>query len=116
MTFQQEGNFGNLSRMDPTKLSISQISQPFIHTIGSSRPIVLVSAILVSDCYLVNPKTSGNAKPQRVITGGIFEGEWERLVSAIGMVTHTTDFKAQLYMDKLSFTSAPFQKDGRLIF
>lgn len=110
--FQENGNYGNLSRMDPRKLTINQISQPFIHRLGASRPIVLISVMLVSDCFLINPKTSGNAKPQRVISGGIFEGEWERLVGAIGMIARVTDYKAQLYMDKLSFATAPQQADG----
>lgn len=98
--------------MDPRRLMINQISQPFIHRLDASRPIILTSVMLVSDCHLINLKTSSNTKPQKVISGGIFEGEWERLVGAIGMIAHVTDYKAQLYMDKLSFSTAPQQGDG----
>ena len=75
--------------------------------------MTFVSLILVNECFLVDAKVNPNAKPSRFISGGIISGEWERLVGAVGMILWTCAFKAQLYMDNLSFSTALYSNEGK---
>lgn len=54
----------------------------------------------------------GNPRPTKGIKGVLLGGEWERLIGCVGMVLNTRMFSAQLYMDKLSFMTAPLLDTG----
>ena len=104
----------NLSRTDPAKISTGFGSQIHFHAVGGGGPLTFVSTIRVADCYLVEPKLSKNGKFQRLIDGGLIEGEWERLVGAIGQVIHQTEYVAQIVSGYFSFTTS-FADSGVLV-
>jgi hypothetical protein len=103
----------NLSRTDPAKISTGMGGQKHFHTVGGGGPLTFVSTIRVADCYLVEPKLSKNGKFQRLIEGGLIEGEWERMVGAIGQVIHQTEYVAQIAAGYFSFTTS-FADSGAL--
>ena len=112
VTFAGGGNIRNLSRSDPAKISIGIGSQNPFHAVSGSGPLVFVSTIVVSECNLREPKlNSKNGKLQKVIEGACIEGEWERLVGAIGMIVNATDYKAQFQGGNLSFGTAFASQD-----
>ena len=76
-------------------------SSTYFHAVGGGTPIIFLSTIVVKDCNLQDAKMSSTGRFQKVI-----EGEWERLVGAIGHIIHAREFKAQFYMDNLSFATA----------
>jgi hypothetical protein len=98
--------FFNLSRTDPAKISTGVGSSTYFHAVGGGMPIVFLSTIVVKDCNLQDAKISSTGRRQKVIEGACIEGEWERLVGAIGHVIHAREFKAQYYVDNLSFATA----------
>jgi hypothetical protein len=115
--FQQSKNSANLSRVDPAKISTGHLGQTYFHLLNTpGTASIFTSVILVDTCNLHEPKHMPNSKPFKSITGTLIEGEWERLVGAIGMVLHIRDFKAQLFRDNLSFTTAPSNVDGDFYF
>jgi hypothetical protein len=103
----------NLSRVDPAHVSTGFNGQKFFHRPGSARPIVFTSVIYISSCDLMEPRITPNTKPAKMICGALVEGEWERLVGGIGMVIWEREFKAQLFKDNLSFTTAPSSGEGK---
>jgi hypothetical protein len=113
IVFQRSNNFANLSRVDPALISTGHLGQTYLHLLrGGARALTFTSVIIVDSCHLVEPKPAPNSKPVKAISGAVIEGEWERLVGAIGMVIRERDFKAQLFKDNLSFTTAPSTADG----
>jgi len=105
VTFGGSPKFANLSRTDPAKISTGMGSSTHFHAVGGGAPIVFLSTIVVKDCNLQDAKVSSTGRFQKVIEGACIEGEWERLVGAIGHVIHAREFKAQYYMDNLSFAT-----------
>jgi hypothetical protein len=115
--FQQNNNMANLSRVDPAMISSGHLGQTYFHQLHTpGKASIFTSVILVDACNLYEPKHMPNSKPIKSISGTLIEGEWERFVGAIGMVLHTRDFKAQLFRDNLSFTTAPSNVDGNFLF
>ena len=54
---------------------------------------------------------------QRLIEGALVEGEWERLVGAIGHVINKSEYKAQIQAGYVSFaTSFANPVPGRLFY
>jgi hypothetical protein len=97
----------NLSRNDPAMLSVGDGGKTYIHLLtGSVRPMIFTSVIVVSQCHLVEAKTAGTGRTYKVIDGSLLAGEYERFVGAIGMILGVSEYRAQLYMDNLSFTTA----------
>lgn len=92
--------------MDPAGISTGMGSQTHFHPVGGGTPIVFTSVIIVNSCRLNDPKITASGKLQKVIDGAGIAGEWERFVGGIGMVLNISEFKAQLYMDNLSFSTA----------
>jgi hypothetical protein len=108
IVFQRSDNFANLSRADPAIISTGYLGQTYLHLLtGGPRALTFTSVIIVDSCHLVEAKPASNSKPVKAISGALIEGEWERLIGAIGMVLRERDFKAQLFKDNLSFTTAP---------
>jgi hypothetical protein len=89
--------------------------QKYFHQCGAASAAVFVSTILVDSCNLIEPRALQNTKPTKVISGALIEGEWERLVGAIGMIVHEREFKGQLFRDNISFTTTP-AIDGKYFF
>jgi len=81
-------------------------SSTYFHAVGGGTPIIFLSTIVVKDCNLQDAKMSSTGRFQKVIEGACIEGEWEHLVGAIGHIIHAREFKAQFYMDNLSFATA----------
>lgn len=96
----------NLSRLDPAKISTGFGSQTYFHAVGGSGPLTFISTIRVGDCHLIDPKPSANGRMQRLIEGALVEGEWERLVGAIGQVIDKSEYKAQIQAGYVSFATS----------
>jgi hypothetical protein len=95
----------NLSRSDPAKISTGFGSQTYFHAVGGSGPLTFISTIRVGDCHLIDPKPNPNGRMQRLIEGALVEGEWERLVGAIGQVINKSEYKAQIQAGYVSFAT-----------
>jgi hypothetical protein len=102
----------NISRMDPALVSTGFCGQTHFHRIGGGPPITFTAPIVVNSSHLVEPKGTASGKMQKVIDGAMIAGEWERFVGGVGMVLNATEFKAQLYMDNLSFSTAYSSPDS----
>ncbi len=76
--------------------------------------MMFTSVIVVNESFLEQPKITGNGKAFKVIDGALHAGEYERFVGAIGMIIGEQEFRAQLLMDNLSFTTA-FATSGMLL-
>lgn len=76
--------------------------------------MIFTSVVVVNESFLEQPKITGNGKAFKVIDGALHAGEYERFVGAIGMIIGEQEFRAQLYMDNLSFTMA-FSTSGILL-
>lgn len=81
-------------------------SQTYFHPLGGGSPILFTSVIVVNNCHLMEARSIASGKMQKVIDGAGIAGEWERFVGGIGMVLNAREFKAQLYMDNLSYAMA----------
>jgi hypothetical protein len=106
ITFATTTKVRNLSRCDPADISTGWGGQTCFHPIGSGSPILFVSTIQVAECHLIEPKFTANSKLQKVLEGCCVEGEWERLVGAIGHIIRAIEYKAQLQAGKLTFGTA----------
>jgi hypothetical protein len=104
--FSSAGVFRNISRSDTARISTGFGSQTYFHAIGGGPAIMFTSIVQVSACYLDEPKVSSNGKMQKLIEGACIEGEWERLVGAIGQVIHAREFKGQLNGGNLLFSTS----------
>jgi len=102
--FSGVGSIRNLARTDPTKLSTGFGSQTYIHPVGGSAPVTFVSTVKVRECYLIDPKIT-NGKMQKVIEGAGIDGEWERLVCAVGQVINRQEYKSQVQAGYLQFST-----------
>ena len=61
----------------------------------------------------MEPKLTGNnGKSHKVIKGRDIAGEWERKICTTGMIIKEGEYKAQLCMDNLSYTSAYSTSDS----
>jgi hypothetical protein len=112
ITFSAMGGYANLSRVDPARISTGVGSKTYLHAVGGGIPIIFTSVIVVKECYLEEPKTTANGKALKLIEGACIEGEWERLVGAIGQVIDRVEYKSQLYMGNLSFTTVHGSSDS----
>lgn len=104
--FSGMGGFANLSRIDPARISTGVGSKTYFHGIGGGLPIIFLSVIVVKECNVGEPKANSTGKLQKFVEGACIEGEWERLVGAIGQIIHAREYKAQLFLDNLSFGTA----------
>jgi hypothetical protein len=105
--FADVGRFANLSRDDPALITSGDNSKNYFHLLRSGMtPMIFTSVIIVNQCHLVEPKVAGNGRMYKVIDGALMAGEFECFVGAIGMIIGEEEFKAQLYMDNLSFATA----------
>jgi hypothetical protein len=87
----------------------------YFHMLGGGiRPMMFTSVIVVNESFIEQPKISGNGKMFKVIDGALHAGEYERFVGAIGMIIGEQEFRGQLLMDNLSFTTA-FATSGMLL-
>ena len=102
--FSGVGGVRNLARTDPAKLSTGFGSQTYIHPVGGSGPITFVSTVKVRECYLIDPKVHNN-KIQKMIEGAGIDGEWERLVCAIGQIIDQQEYKSQVQAGYLQFST-----------
>lgn len=102
--FSGVGGVRNLARTDPAKLSTGFGSQTYIHSVGGSGPITFVSTVKVRECYLIDPKVHNN-KIQKLIEGAGIDGEWERLVCAVGQIIKLQEYKSQVQAGYLQFST-----------
>jgi len=92
-------------------------SSNYFHPVGGGAPYVFTSLILVSLCYLDEPKTSSAGKTQKVVEGACIEGEWERLVGCVGHIIRSREFKGQIVGGNVSFTTAfATARSGEILF
>ncbi len=110
--FSGVGPFRNISRTNPAKISTGFGNQTYFHAVGGGPPFVFTSVIHVSACHLDEPKHNSNGKVQKLIEGACIEGEWERLVGAIGQVIHAREFMGQINGGDLSFGTAYASADS----
>jgi hypothetical protein len=96
----------NLSRCDPKYVSTGFGGATYFHQVGGGSPTVFISVIRVSDCHLVEPKLTNHGKFQKVLEGACIQGEWERLVGAIGQIINEQEYKAPLEAGRLTFGTA----------
>jgi len=107
VTFSGVGGILNLSRCDPAKVSTGHGSQNHFHPNVGGSPYTLVSTVTVGACHLMEPKANvGNGKSQKLMEGRMIEGEYERLVGAIGHIINKAEFKSQFYGGFISFATA----------
>jgi hypothetical protein len=102
--FSGVGGIRNLARTDPAKLSTGFGSQTYIHPVGGSGPITFVSTVKVRECHLIDAKVHNN-KIQKVIEGAGIDGEWERLVCAVGQIIDQQEYKSQVQAGYLQFST-----------
>lgn len=95
----------NLSRIDPAVVSTGLHGKKHFHRVGDDHPFTFCSVIRVDSCYLDEGRTTGSGKLQKVIKGSMMEGEFERLVGAVGMIIGERQYNAQLYKDVLDFST-----------
>lgn len=113
VTFSRTKSILNLSRTDPTKISTGFGSQTYFHASGSTGPLTFVSTVKVGSCHLINAKlNSGNGRFQKQIEGACIEGEWERMVGAIGQVIGKVEYKSQINGGYMSFATALSSTDS----
>jgi hypothetical protein len=80
-------------------------SSNYFHPVGGGAPYVFTSLIMVSLCYLDEPKTLSAGKTQKLVEGACIEGEWERLVGCIGQIISSREFRGQIVGGNVSFTT-----------
>jgi len=97
------------------KISTGFGSQTYFHTTVGGGPLTFVSTIRVGDCHLIDPKTNANGKVQKLIEGAVIEGEWERLVGAIGQVINRSEYRAQIQAGYVSFATAFSSPDSSMV-
>ena len=115
VTFSGAKNFRNLSRTDPATISTGVGSANYFHAVGSGDPYIFTSVVRVKGCNLEEPRITANGKNQKVLEGACIEGEWERLVGAVGQIIHEQEYKGQLQAGCLSFgTSISSAESGKL--
>lgn len=102
--FSGVGGVRNLARTDPAKLSTGFGSQTYIHPVGGSSPVTFVSTVKVRECCLIDPREKNN-KVQKTIEGAGIDGEWERLVCAIGQIIDRQEYKSQIQAGYLEFST-----------
>jgi hypothetical protein len=95
----------NLSHVNPAEVSTGLHGKKHFHRVGDDHPFTFCSVIHVDSCYLDEARTTGNGKLQKVIKGSMMEGEFERLVGAIGMIISECQYNGQLYKDVLDFST-----------
>jgi hypothetical protein len=103
--FSNNSDYVNIARYDPRRLSIGKGVSYIYHLGGHNKPARFVSVIKVNECFLHSPKISSNAKSSRFVSGGLFSGEFERTIGAIGMILNNDEFGGQYYLDCLSFST-----------
>jgi hypothetical protein len=106
IVFSSFRKYRNLSRIDPMAISTGVGSSKYFHPVGGGAPYVFTSLIMVSSCYLDQPKTSSAGKTQKLVEGACIEGEWERLVGCIGQIIRSREFSGQIVGGNVSFTTA----------
>lgn len=104
MLFSGVGNIRNLARTNPMKLSTGFGSQTYIHAVGGSSPVTFVSVVKVRECCLIDPKINNN-KMQKMIEGAGIDGEWERLVCAVGQIINQEEYRSQVQAGYLQFST-----------
>jgi hypothetical protein len=111
----------NPSRIDPKFLShfnktSNDIPRSTLSTLHHpSLPALCYSVIYVGESHIQSPHSAyQDSKYVKSITGKLFSGELERMISTILMSMKVDQAKAQLSKDWLSFTCRPI-KPGVLI-
>jgi hypothetical protein len=105
ITFSGTGGILNLARSDPANISTGFGGQAYLHAVGGGPPLTFVSTVMVGDSHLIEPKISNVGKMQKLIEGAGIEGEWERLVSALGQIIDKAEYKAQVQSGYVSFST-----------
>jgi len=98
-------SIANLSRVDPAFVSTGLHGKKHFHRVANDQPLLFTSVVIVDQCYLAEGRTTTNGKLHKLIKGTLLEGEFERFVGAIGMITRERHFMAQLYKDALDFST-----------
>jgi hypothetical protein len=106
ITFSGTGGILNLARADPTRISTGVGSQKYLHAVGGGPPLTFVSTVVVGECHLIEPKTYNTGKMQKLIEGAGIEGEWDRLVGALGQIIDQTEYSAQIQAGYVSFSTS----------
>jgi hypothetical protein len=112
VTFSGARGILNLARSDPANISTGFGSQTYLHAVGGGPPLTFVSTVIVGECQLLEPKLNNMGKMQKLIEGVGIEGEWERLVGALGQIIRDANYKAQIQAGYLSFSTVSFSPDS----
>ena len=116
IVFSSFRNYKNLSRINPEVISTGVGSSTYFHPVGGGAPYIFTSLILVSSCYLDEPRTSPSGRTQKHVEGACIEGEYERLVGCIGQIIHSREFKGQIAGGNISFTTAFAPANNGMLF
>jgi hypothetical protein len=117
LTLQNFKDYRNLARTPAHELSTGENRRNFFHNVSGGGPLKFLSIIRVQSCNLVEPlMNSALGKPQKSVQGSMIEGEYERSMGTIGMIINKKEFRAPLYKDNLSFTTAFGTGDSGVTF
>lgn len=106
VTFSGTGGIRNLARSDPTNISTGVGGQTHLHAVGGGPPLTFVSTVVVGECHLMESKMHTTGKMQKLIEGIAIEGEWDRLVGALGQIIDKVQYKAQIQAGYVSFSTS----------
>jgi hypothetical protein len=113
--FSHNSRYVNVARCDPRRLSIGHGGNYIFHVGEPQKPTIFVTPIKVNECFLQTIKYGNNNKPSRFISGGLFSGEFERAIGAIGMILNKPEFGGQYYLDCLSFSTSMPSAAGKIL-
>jgi hypothetical protein len=107
LTLFDHKDYKNIGRTPVHLVSIGVNGRNYMHAVGGGGPMIFISIIRVHACNIFEPLLSqGVGKPLRSVQGAMIEGEWERAIGSIGMIINEKEFRAPLFRDDLSFTTA----------
>jgi hypothetical protein len=100
LMFQQLGKFVNLSRIDPSMLTVSDghsMNRSFVSLPGQTASYcIATSLIYVHECALINGKQHKDTRVKKV--GGVLHSqEIERLMGCAGMLFDFDSVAANMY-------------------
>jgi len=115
VSFSNDGNCVNPSRVHPAILSFSQPMPPknrrvltLLKCPSPGYPVLLLSLICVTDSSLLEPKSQfQKSKPCKFIVGIVLPYEWERMSAVLCMAFREPSMNAPLTDGKLTFSTKP---------
>lgn len=115
ITFQKEGSWANLSRVDPALISTGKGFNYFFGLSSQgSKFMKFISVGLVGACHLYEPHAIANNRFRKQISIALFGGEHERFIGAMGMITNQERYGLSLVGDYVEFSTTMSMPGGDL--